>query len=68
MELRFILKSGADFVVSCGNASIIRNNITGLMNGYSLVEIERNRPLFINFNEVAAVIRLGELPQEEEGK
>lgn len=67
MKLRFILKSGVDFVVSCEDASITRNNITDTMMGYNLVGIKVNKPLFINFNEVAAVIRLGEL-QDEEGK
>ena len=63
-RIRFILKSGRQIYFNCEEVSIkaINNSLTGCgMSG-----IDGSRPLYINMDEVAAIIHDGDVPEEPE--
>lgn len=62
-RVRFILKNGCDFIVHCENAKTTM--VGGEITAYSLTNISLNRPLYIDIEQIAAVIDEG--PIDESG-
>ena len=62
-DIRVILKSGYSFVVPCKKATV--KALNGEISGYSFEGVERNKPLYINFSDIAAVINESR-PEESE--
>ena len=57
MSIRIILKSGAEFTVKCDKFTLKQNGLEQIT-GYEIAGITENKPIHINFDEVAASIRL----------
>lgn len=57
MHIRVILKSGIDFVIKCEKFTI-ENDYAGKPKRYSLSGVEENEPIYLNLDEVAAIVRL----------
>ena len=57
MSIRIILKSGVEFTVKCDKFTLNKNGF-GQTTGYDIAGITENKPIHINFDEVAAIIRL----------
>lgn len=57
MTIRVILKSGAEFTVKCEKFTITRDCF-GNVTGYNISGITENKPVYIDFTQVAAVIRV----------
>jgi len=56
-RVRFILKSGKDFVVHCAKGRV--KTVEGQIVGYELAGITANMPLYIDIEQIAAVIDEG---------
>ena len=67
MSIRIILKNGVDFTIKC-NSFTLKHNGLGTVSGYNITGISENKPLYLDFNDVSAVIRLisDEILVEEE--
>ncbi len=63
-RVRFVLKSGYSFVVTCKNVKI--NSVNNEMTGYSIEGRVGDRPLYIRIDDIAAVIDEG--PVKEAAK
>lgn len=57
MTIRVIMKSGAEFAVKCDSFTLKQNGL-GQYTGYDIKGIVENKPVYINFDEVAAIVRL----------
>lgn len=57
MSIRIILKSGAEFTVKCDKFTL-EQNVLGQTTGYDISGITENKPVYLDFDEVAAIIRL----------
>ena len=57
MNIRIIMKSGAEFTVKCGEFSLTKNGFNEVA-GYKISGIEENQPLYLGFSEVAAIVRV----------
>ena len=57
MSIRIILKSGVEFTVKCEKFTLKQNGF-GQTTGYEIEGITENKPVYLNFDEVAAIIRL----------
>ena len=57
ISMRVILKSGADFIVKCDSFTLEKNGL-GQYTGYDIKGITENKPTYINFDEVAAIVRV----------
>ena len=57
MKIRIFLKGGADFTVKCGEFNMTKNGL-GEFVGYNIKGIEENKPLYLDFSEVAAIVRV----------
>ena len=57
MSIRIILKSGVEFTVKCDKFTLNRNGF-GQTNSYNIAGITENKPVYLDFDEVAAIIRL----------
>ena len=57
MQIRVILKSGADFVIKCDKFSLKKNALEEVT-GYSIYGITENKPVYLDFSQVAAAVRL----------
>ena len=66
MTIRIILKNGVEFSVKCEEFALKKNGF-GEVVGYDIVGITENKPLYIAFDQVAAIIRVisDEVPKEE---
>lgn len=62
MQVRVILKSGAEFSVECSEFNIEEKG--DRISGYWIKGILHNTPLFINTGEVAAIIQTNAPNQE----
>ena len=56
-SIRIILKSGAEFTVKCDKFTLKRNGLEQIA-GYEIAGITENKPMHINFDEIAAIVRL----------
>ena len=57
MEVRIILKSGVDFVTKCDKFTL-KTDVEGNPTGYEISGISENAPIYLNFNEIAAIVRV----------
>ena len=57
MSIRIILKSGVEFTVKCDKFTLKENGL-GQATGYDIAGITENKPVYLDFDEVAAIVRL----------
>lgn len=57
MTIRVILKSGSEFAIKCDKFTIQQNGF-GQATGYNIEGITENKPVYLDFEQVAAVVRL----------
>lgn len=57
MTIKIILKSGSEFAIRCDKFKI-EKNIVGQITGYEIEGIAENKPVYLNFEEVAAIVRV----------
>lgn len=57
MTIRVILKSGSEFAIKCDKFTIKQNGF-GQATGYNIEGITENKPVYLDFEQVAAVVRL----------
>lgn len=57
MTVRVILKSGVEFSIKCDNFTLMRNGLQQVM-GYNIEGITENKPVYLDFEQVAAVVRV----------
>ena len=57
MSIRIILKSGVEFTVKCEKFTLKQNGF-GQTTGYDIAGITENKPVYLDFDEVAAIVRL----------
>lgn len=57
MTIRVILKSGVEFAVKCDKFTVTRDGF-GNVAGYNISGITENKPVYIDFTQVAAVVRV----------
>lgn len=65
MSMRVILKSGAEFTVKCDKFTLERNGLEQVT-GYNISGITENKPVYLDFDEVAAIVRV--LSDEEQAR
>ena len=67
MSIRIILKSGVEFTVKCDKFTLKQNGLCQTT-GYDISGITENKPVYLDFDEVAAIVRLysDENTEEEE--
>lgn len=65
MTIRVILKSGTEFTIKCDEFTLTRNGL-GSVTGYDIKGITENKPVYLNFEEVAAVVRTYSDEQQEQ--
>ena len=56
MSIRIILKSGVEFTVKCEKFTLKQNGF-GQTTGYDIAGITENKPVYLDFDEVAAIVR-----------
>ena len=57
MSIRIILKSGVEFTTKCDKFTLKQNGL-GQTTGYDITGITENKPVYLDFDEVAAIVRL----------
>lgn len=57
MSIRVIFKSGVDFVVKCDEFTLTRNGLEQVK-GYEIKGISENKPLYLDFEQIAAIVRV----------
>lgn len=57
MTIRVILKSGVEFAIKCDKFTISHNGF-GEATGYNIEGITENKPVYLDFEQVAAVVRV----------
>ncbi len=57
MTMRVILKSGVEFSIKCDKFTINRDGY-GNVRGYDIGGIVENKPVYLDFEQVAAVVRV----------
>lgn len=56
MTIRIILKNGSEFSVKCDEFTM-KENALGVVTGYDIKGITENKPVYLDFGQVAAVVR-----------
>ena len=67
MTVRIILKSGTEFSVKCDKLTIERNGFDQVT-GCDIQGITENKPIYLDFGQVAAVVRVYSDEFEQDGK
>ena len=57
MSIRVIMKSGIEFTIKCEKFTT-KQDIFGKIIGWEIEGISENKPVYIDFEEIAAIIRL----------
>ena len=57
MTVRVILKSGVEFFIKCDKFTLTRNGFQQVT-GYNIEGITENKPVYLDFEQVAAVVRV----------
>ena len=57
MSIKVIMKSGVEFTIKCEKFTT-RQDIFGKLIGWEIEGISENKPVYIDFEEIAGVIRL----------
>ena len=70
MTVRVILKSGVEFSIKCDKFTLTRNGFQQVT-GYNIEGITENQPVYLDFEQVAAVVRVffdeKEVTHDEQG-
>jgi hypothetical protein len=70
MTVRVILKSGVEFSIKCDKFTLTRNGFQQVT-GYNIEGITENQPVYLDFEQVAAVVRVfsdeKEVAHDEQG-
>lgn len=56
MSIQIILKNGAGFTVKCDSFTLKRNGLRQVT-GYDIEGITENKPVYLDFEQVAAIVR-----------
>ena len=56
MSMRVILKSGAEFTIKCDKFTLKENGLQAVT-GYDIKGITENKPVYLDFEQVAAIVR-----------
>lgn len=56
MTIRIVLKSGVVFDVKCTEFTLDRNGLGDVV-GYDIKGITENKPIYLDFEQVAAIVR-----------
>ena len=56
MSMRVILKSGAEFTIKCDKFTLKENGLHAVT-GYDIEGITENKPVYLDFEQVAAIVR-----------
>lgn len=56
MTIQVILKSGMTFDIKCSTFTLKRNGLDEVV-GYDIKGITANKPVYLDFSEVAAIVR-----------
>lgn len=57
MSIRVILKSGSEFTIKCTEFTLEKNRL-GEVVSYNIQGITENKPIWIDWTQVAAIVRL----------
>lgn len=57
MTIRVILNSGSEFAIKCKKFTLEKNRLDQVT-GYSIEGITENKPVYLNFEQVAAIVRI----------
>ena len=57
MTIRVILKSGVEFAIKCEKFTVNRDSFGNVV-GYDISGITENKPVYLDFEQVAAVVRV----------
>ena len=57
MSIRVIMKSGVEFTIKCEKFTT-KQDVFGKIIGWEIEGISENKPVYIDFEEIAAIIRL----------
>lgn len=57
-HFEIIFKSGTSIIVTAEECTCWRSNADGSLIKYKFDGIEENRPLYLNFNEIAGIFQL----------
>lgn len=57
MTIRVILKSGVEFAIKCEKFTVNRDGLGNVV-GYDISGITENKPVYLDFEQVAAVVRV----------
>ena len=57
MSIRVIMKSGVEFTIKCEKFTT-KQDIFGKIVGWEIEGISENKPVYIDFEGIAAVVRL----------
>ena len=57
MSIRVIMKSGIEFTIKCEKFTT-KQDIFGKIIGWEIEGISENKPVYIDFEEITAIIRL----------
>ena len=57
MTVRVILKSGVEFSIKCDKFTLTQNGFQEVT-GYKIEGITENKPIYLDFEQVAAVVRV----------
>lgn len=57
MTIRIILKGGAEFAVKCKEFTIQKDGL-GNFTGYDIKGITEGKPIYLDFNQVVAIVRV----------
>lgn len=56
MTIRIVLKSGVVFDVKCTEFTLTRDGLGNVV-GYDIKGITENKPIYVDFEQVAAIVR-----------
>jgi len=57
MSIRIILKNGVEFTTKCGGFSLEKNGFGDIVS-YKIDGVVENKPVYIDFGQVAAIVRV----------
>lgn len=57
ISMRVILKSGVEFTTKCDSFTLTRNGLDHVT-GYKISGIVENKPVYLDFEQVAAIVRV----------
>ena len=57
MSIRVILKCGAEFTIKCDKFTFNENGF-GKATSYSASGITENKPIYLDFDQIAAIVRI----------